>query len=107
MPASEISVAELAGHLADGAPLVDVRQPGEYVSGHIPGALLVPLNELPERISELPGGRPLYIVCRSGSRSMVAAEFLNERGIDSVNVAGGTLAWLEAGQDLIAGSQPS
>jgi rhodanese-related sulfurtransferase len=105
-PVPEITVAELASRLPE-ALLVDVRQPAEYVEAHVPTARLVPLQELPDRVGELPAGEPVFVICRSGARSLVASEFLVAQGFEAVNVAGGTLAWIEAGKDVVVGDQPA
>ena len=76
--------------------LVDVREPREYREGHIPGAKLVPLGEIPLRISELPPEVDLLFYCRSGKRSRMAASLVAESGIEAKNiytVEGGILAW--------------
>jgi rhodanese-related sulfurtransferase len=99
----EIDVDELQKHHADGAPVIDVRQPDEYDEAHVPGATLIPLDEVPERAEEIPSDRTVYLICRSGARSRRAAEFLVARGYDAVNVAGGTLAWIDAGFDIDQG----
>ncbi len=70
-------------------------------------AQLIPLQELPERLGEMPEGSDLYVICRTGSRSYVASEFLIEHGIAAVNVAGGTMAWLESGREVVVGDQPA
>jgi len=93
----EIDVDELYTHHQAGAAVVDVREPDEYAEAHVPGALLIPLGEVPERLAELPESRPLYLICRSGARSARAGEFLAGQGYEVVNVAGGTLAWIDAG----------
>ena len=100
MTITEIDVAELADRLRAGAALVDVRELDEWQAGRVPGVSLVPLSELDTRVADLPGGRPLHLICRSGGRSMRAAEYLDSLGIDCVNVAGGTLAWIDAGYDV-------
>lgn len=107
MAVSEISVDQLAERLGQGARLVDVREIAEYESGHIPGARLVVLGEVPDNISAFRGDGPTYVVCRSGARSMRACEFLAEHGVDAVNVAGGTMAWTLSGRDTVAGDSPS
>jgi rhodanese-related sulfurtransferase len=105
---SEIDVDELVRLRAAGdVALVDVRRPDEYEEGHVSGAQLIPLDELPDRVAELPDESPLYIICRSGSRSAVAADFLAEQQIEAVNIAGGTLAWVRAGNEVVTGSRPS
>lgn len=80
------------------APLVlDVRQPGEYQSGHIAGAKLIPLGELPNRMAQLPKNRPIIAVCRSGSRSARATRMLTEAGYEAENLRGGMMSWEMAG----------
>ena len=96
----EITVDELAARLEQGATLIDVRQPDEYASGHVPGARLIPLGDVPERVDEIPSSGEVLVICRSGARSGKACEFLVAQGIAAVNVAGGTLAWLEAGRPV-------
>lgn len=103
MTVQEISVDELAERLAAGARLVDVREPVEFEEERVPGGLLVPLAEVPDRIDDFRGDGTTYVICRSGGRSMLACEFLAERGLDVANVAGGTLAWIESGRDVAAG----
>lgn len=83
----------------DGAAVIDVREPWEYERGHVPGAILMPLNEVPERIDEIPDGAVL--VCASGNRSGYACAWLAERGKESLaNLAGGTQGWMLHGLDL-------
>ena len=82
--------------------LLDVRQPEEYVGplGHVPGAVLVPLPELPARLSEIEPhrNRTVVAICRSGNRSMAAAQVLTQAGFGRVlNLAGGTQAWNDRG----------
>jgi rhodanese-related sulfurtransferase len=95
--ASELSVGEVAAASAAGElALVDVREQGEWDAGHIAGALFLPMSELPGRLAELPAGR-LAIVCRTGSRSGMVADWLAASGTDAINVAGGMKAWQAAG----------
>jgi rhodanese-related sulfurtransferase len=102
----EIDVEVLAERRAAGAPVFDVRQPHEYDDTHVPGAVLVPLAEVPDRVAEFPTDRPFYVICRSGGRSHTAAHFLLEHGRDATNVAGGTLAWVAAGKPTVTGPEP-
>jgi rhodanese-related sulfurtransferase len=94
----EIDVDELEAQRAGGAVLFDVREPDEYEDAHVPGAVLVPLATVPDRLDDFPTDAPVYIVCASGGRSRRAAQFLRANGVDAVNVAGGTKAWLAAGK---------
>ena len=78
--------------------LLDVREPWEYREGHVPGARLIPLAELEQRVNEVPRNRPILAICHSGQRSLAAAGFLLHLGYPSVsNVDGGTAAWIERG----------
>lgn len=104
MPVPEITVDELAARRAEGAPLIDVRQPEEYEEFRVPGAVLLPLGEVPERVEEVPKEGTVYVICKSGGRSAKAVEHLRAQGIDAVNVAGGSLAWVEAGHPVETGS---
>ena len=103
----EISVEDLSSVLAAGARLIDVREPDEYSSGHVPGAISIPLGQVPDRIDEccIPG-QITYMICRSGARSGNACEFLADRGHDVVNVTGGTMAWMTSGRDVVEGDSP-
>ncbi|RKD69449.1 rhodanese-related sulfurtransferase [Sinobaca qinghaiensis] len=75
------------------ARIIDVREPNETAAGHIPGADLIPLGELLTRLDELNKDTEYTMVCRSGSRSGLAAEWLQERGYRVKNMQGGMLEW--------------
>lgn len=91
--------------LADDATVVDVREPEEWAAGHAPGAVHLPLGDLPARIDELPETTSsLAVVCRSGGRSGRAVEWLVQQGFDVVNVDGGMQAWDRAGKPLVGGA---
>jgi rhodanese-related sulfurtransferase len=96
-PVPEIDVGRLAEFRDSGVRVVDVRQPDEYATAHVPGAQLIPLNTVPERCDEVPDSGTVYVICATGARSHRAAEYYRSRGIDAVNVAGGTVAWIDAG----------
>jgi rhodanese-related sulfurtransferase len=106
METPEIDVTELAKVRADGARLIDVREPDEYTAAHVPGAVLVPLATVPERLGDVPSEGPVYVICAKGGRSLQAAEFYRAQGIDAINVAGGTTAWIEAGEPTSTGMVP-
>ena len=88
-------VSELLLH-AD-VQLVDVRQPHEWDAGHITEATHIELAELPARAAALDRERPVVLVCRSGARSAMATAALSQAGFDAHNMAGGMLAWTDAG----------
>ena len=92
----------IAAH-GDGAVVIDVREPGEYVAGHVPGAALVPLSRLTSQVPDLPRGVPVYVICASGNRSLAAADFLAGAGVDAWSVAGGTGAWVRSGRPVVCG----
>jgi rhodanese-related sulfurtransferase len=74
--------------------VLDVRQPEEYESGHIPGAVLIPLGELESRIKELHKNKEYLVICRSGRRSVMACHLLREHGFEKLfNLHGGMLGW--------------
>ena len=103
----EVDLDSFEAAWRDGAAVLDVRNPDEYEEKHVPGAVLVPLPELGDRIGEVPDGRPLYVICARGSRSRSAAEALRlQLGWLVVNVSDGTEGWAASGRPLAAGSDP-
>jgi rhodanese-related sulfurtransferase len=103
MAIHEITVDQLA-ELLPSARLVDVREPDEYTEARVPGAVLVPLASVPDRLDAFEGEGPAYVICKSGARSMRACQFLETKGIEAVNIAGGTMAWLLSGRQYATGS---
>ncbi len=102
---SEVSIDELAEALEAGALVYDVREKDEFVRGHVPGVRLLPMSEIEQRRDEIPADTgTIYFVCAVGARSGKVAEALRQQGLDAVNVAGGTKAWMEAGRRLATGS---
>lgn len=97
----DVAVHEMAPHAAEWLVL-DVREPDEFEEGHIPGARLLPLGQLPSRLGEVPQGRRVVCVCSVGGRSGRATDFLRSRGYDAVNLRGGMRAWHMAGLPLEA-----
>ena len=74
--------------------LIDVRQPDEYEKGHIPGAILIPLPELPDKLSELKSDRSIVTYCRLGRRSLAAAQLIaDEKDTEVFTIDGGIMAW--------------
>jgi rhodanese-related sulfurtransferase len=98
--APEVDVDQLARVLEDDATLIDVREPAEYVAGHVPGAALMPMSQLPSRLGELDKTAPVYLICASGNRSAAMTDFLNQAGFDAYSIVGGTAAWGRAGRPL-------
>jgi rhodanese-related sulfurtransferase len=100
----EIDLQTFAAAHADGALVVDVREPSEYSAGHVPGAQLLPLAHVHTRIGDLPKGEPVYVICASGNRSKTAASWLRAAGIDATSVAGGTGGWTGLGRPVVRGA---
>jgi len=99
------TIDELATARADGAVLVDVREPREYVAGHVPGARLIPMGQLASRAAELDPTRPVYVICASGNRSRAMADLLVGLGFDARSVDGGTTAWHRSGRPVVYGAR--
>ena len=81
--------------------VLDVRDPWEFALGHVPGAIHVPMQELPARLAELSHDKPYAVICASGGRSQGATDFLLARGFaGAVSVWGGTSAWARSGRAM-------
>jgi rhodanese-related sulfurtransferase len=106
MAVQEISVEELSALVSKGVVVIDVRETDEYVSGHVPGAVSAPMSELAEHIDSFDKNTVNYVICQAGGRSMRVCDYLDVNGYQTVNVAGGTGAWLGAGYDVVLGSDP-
>ena len=84
-----------------GVFLLDVREPDEYAAGHIPGITLIPMNDVPARLSEIPKDKEVIVTCRTGNRSAQITDFLREQGFTNVhNMDGGIVAWEAAGHPV-------
>jgi rhodanese-related sulfurtransferase len=88
---------EVDAAVAAGAIVLDIRTPGEVADGAIPGSVRIPLDELRDRLDELPGGG-LIVHCKVGQRGHTAVRLLAQHGRDAVNLDGGYLTW-KAGND--------
>jgi rhodanese-related sulfurtransferase len=103
-PPPEISVAQAAQKRDQGAFVLDVREPSEWTQFHIPGATLIPLEELPNRLSEVPKDRLVVVVCRTGHRSAQGRDILLDAGYKNVtSMAGGVTEWQAQGLPLATG----
>src|SRR5262245_28644570 len=109
-PIPEVTVSEAWQRITDAgaescAMLIDVREAWEYVESHAAGAVHLPLSELQARAGEVPRDCDILLICQVGQRSMVAARFLRQQGVERVfNVDGGTDAW-QAAQLPLEGPQ--
>jgi len=110
----ELTVQQLAALLQSSqARIIDVREPAEFVAGHIPGSVNMPRGVLEMQLPQHPAvaqqkdavlaltelaAEPLYLICRSGARSALAAESLQRMGFrDIYSIAGGIQAWADSG----------
>jgi rhodanese-related sulfurtransferase len=84
----------------DDVVVLDVREDYEFAGGHIPGATWIPLGELSSRLNEIPAGKTVVAVCRSGNRSGQATTLLRQQGFDAHNMQGGMISWEQAGYDV-------
>lgn len=78
--------------------MIDVREQSEYDAGHIPGITLIPMNSVPNRLSEIPTDKTVVLSCRSGNRSGQVFQYLKQQGYTNIhNLEGGIVAWQGAG----------
>ncbi|MGN2634905.1 rhodanese-like domain-containing protein [Nocardia takedensis] len=101
VPARDLP-AEFDRPRPDRAILLDVREDDEWELGHAPGAIHIPMVDVPARLDELDFDAELYVVCRQGGRSLEVARYLAHVGVEVTNVSGGMVAWQQAGRPLTA-----
>jgi len=102
--AKEITPAQASQFQKDGSLLLDVRELDEWNAGHIPGAILLPLGNLPSRLNEVPKDKKIVVVCRSGNRSATGRDILLNAGYPLVtSMGGGMNKWTAAGLPVITG----
>ena len=90
----EIQGGDARKLVASGARLLDVRSPGEFAGGHLPGAVNIPVQDLERRLAEVgPTDGELIVYCRSGHRSSRATELLRQHGFTKVHNLGPMTAW--------------
>ena len=100
----EISVSQAMEKRTAGAFILDVREPNEWAQAHIPDAILIPLGQLPDRLSEIPKDQEVVVVCRSGNRSAAGRDILLKAGFTTVtSMAGGMNQWQAADYPSISG----
>jgi rhodanese-related sulfurtransferase len=88
----------------EGAFLLDVRTPEEWVDYHVDGATLIPLDELESRVNEVPFDKEVIVICNSGNRSVVGRDILRAAGHTKVtSIAGGIQGWMAAGYPTVSG----
>lgn len=98
----EINVQEAYKLYQDGVFLLDVRTQGEWDEVHVPNATLIPLDELENRLNELPKDQEIVVMCRSGNRSQTGRDILRNAGFTSVtSMSGGIKDWQAAGYPTV------
>ncbi|MCS7206763.1 MAG: rhodanese-like domain-containing protein [Dehalococcoidia bacterium] len=111
-PFARISVDEAYQMLQrerENVAIIDVRTPEEYQKGHVKGAHFLPVDQILERIHELPKGKKLLFICQAGQRSALAAEMAAAMGVDPdllYNIEDGTPAWIERNYPTSYGNDP-
>jgi rhodanese-related sulfurtransferase len=98
-----VDISTLSARHADGAFVLDVREPGEYLAGHVPGSVLAPMSRITSALGGVPRDRTVHVICQSGNRSRAMADLLGRLGYDAVSVDGGYVAWAAGGRPVIAG----
>lgn len=96
---TKITPADYQAKFGAGADhlLLDVRTPEEFNSGHIPGAVNISVDQLAQRLSEVPQDKPVVLYCRSGNRSNQAAQILDRAGYTQIYDLGGIVTWQQQG----------
>jgi len=82
-----------ADAVPEGMVMLDIRTPGEFAAGHVPGALNVPLDEIRGRLAEVPKDGPLAVYCGVGLRAYLACRILDQEGFETANLSGGLRTW--------------
>ncbi len=112
-PAAEVAAPEIISGRIDAGTydqrfvdgedhlLIDVRTPEEFASGHIPGAINISVQTLPDRLDEIPIDETLVVYCRSGNRSATATDILVDAGYSPVYDLGGIQDWVIAGYPVV------
>jgi hydroxyacylglutathione hydrolase len=105
----QVLASDLEKSMAHGAvTLVDVRNDAEWESGHIAGAIHIPLGYLPDRLKDVPRSKPIVVQCAAGARSSIGASLLSANGADRViNLVGGIGEWRKAGLPVTVDAEPA
>lgn len=101
----EVTVEQFAAAHEQGAFVLDVREPGEWLNARVPGARLLPLSHVHAHLSQLPSDQPIYVICATGNRSLTATTWLVHAGLQAFSVAGGTAGWARSGRPVLSGRE--
>ena len=99
-PQDEVGLDDFAAAHSQGAYVLDVREADEWAGGRVPGAVHMPMNDVPTRLAELPRETPFFVICAVGGRSRQVVDHLRAQGLAAINVAGGTSGWAQRGWPL-------
>ena len=100
--ASTVSTDEAYQMYQNGTFVLDVRTQAEWNDYHVPNTTLIPLDELPNRLSELPKDQEIVVICHSGNRSQKGRDILLNAGFNATSMTGGILAWYNKGYPVDA-----
>ncbi len=98
---AEVDAPTALRFVSEGADILDVRDPGEWLAGHAPTAQHVPLPVLPGARTPSWSRQRVVVLCRSGSRAKTATSLLRLRGVEAFAVSGGMNAWQDAGGRVV------
>jgi rhodanese-related sulfurtransferase len=103
-----VSAEQVPVPVPEGLVVLDVREDDEWRAGHVEGAVHIPLSELPARADEVADATQVLCVCKGGGRSAQATTYLQQRGVQAVNLAGGMHGWAAAGHPMVSedGQEP-
>ncbi|GGK55202.1 rhodanese-like domain-containing protein [Nocardia camponoti] len=102
VPITEVPAAFDTAVPPAGAQLLDVREADEWELGHAPGAIHIPMVDVPARLDDIDIDAQVYVVCRQGGRSIEVVKYLAHIGYEAVNVSGGMVAWQQTGRPVVA-----
>ena len=94
-----ITPTEVAEKVADGWMLLDVRTEEEWCQGRIDGSVHIPMDQVVARLNEI--GERVVCICAVGARSERVAQYLNQQGVEAVNLEGGVYGWTAAGKPVV------
>ena len=89
--------------MGEGAYVLDVRRETEWIEQRVPGVVLIPMDQLNDRVEEIPADQRIFVICAVGGRSARVAEALRNAGFDAINVTGGTTQGVEEGRPFETG----
>ena len=108
VPISQEALLERQQKGDDATYVLDVRSPEEYASGHVPGAVNIPYDQIASRMAEVPKDKDVVLYCKSGRRAGIAAEVLAGQGYTRLqHLEGDIVAWVEKGRPVETPKDPT